>query len=72
MLYILKKEISGYLVIKVENIDMFIFGIKKYFVGVVYLVSDNLLKISNILELLNIIFLYKVKIFGISKILKLF
>lgn len=72
MLYILKKEISSYLVIKVENIDMFIFGIKKYFVGVVYLVSDNLLKISNILELLNIIFLYKVKIFGISKILKLF
>lgn len=72
MLYILKKEISGYLVIKVENIDMFIFGIKKYFVGAVYLVSDNLLKISNILELLNIIFLYKVKIFGISKILKLF
>ncbi|MCE6115249.1 MAG3720 family protein [Mycoplasmopsis agalactiae] len=70
--HILKKEISGYSVIKAENTDMLIFGTKKYFVGAAHLASDNLPKISNTLELLNTIPLYKAKTPGISKILKSF
>lgn len=51
---------------------MLIFGTKKYFVGAAHLASDNLPKISNTLELLNTIPLYKAKTPGISKILKSF
>ncbi|UOE63305.1 hypothetical protein MbovWib_02760 [Mycoplasmopsis bovis] len=70
--HILKKEIKGYSISKSENTDSLIFGSNKYFIGAAYLASENVPKISNTLELLNTIPLYKTKTPGINKILKSF
>nr|WP_307928101.1 hypothetical protein [Mycoplasmopsis bovis] len=72
MSHILKKEIKGYSISKSENTDSLIFGSNKYFIGATYLASENVPKISNTLELLNTIPLYKTKTPGINKILKSF